>query len=457
MSIKVRLALLLTTIVSVVLLASFTSVYFLYADFRQEDFYNRLRDKCLTTYKLLIEVEEIDDKLLQVLDKNTLNVVQNEKVLIFDPQNKIIYSSIADRRITYSIGMLDKIRKLGEIRTTEGGSEVYGTLIREKKAHTYVVLASAYDTIGKQKLENLKLIMSSTLIIGLMFTGIISFFYASKVVNPLETLNLQVQRVSENNLNEKVTVGRGNDEINSLARNFNHMLDRIENAFAVQKSFVQHASHELRTPIASMIAQTESALSKELTIENYKALLNSLLEDQQELADLSNALLLLSKYEQVEFTKEWPLVRIDEVIYKSIDTIQTIYTGHTIKFDFVHIPENENVLSIPAHEILLQSAFHNLIKNACQYSDDQMIQVQMNFSKEQVEIEVRNHGDTLAQEEIAQLFTPFFRGQNASLKKGFGLGLSICYRIFTIHKGTIAYTIPAPMINCMRVVLPRKI
>ncbi|HEY8937724.1 MAG TPA: HAMP domain-containing sensor histidine kinase, partial [Cyclobacteriaceae bacterium] len=445
------------TIVSVVLLASFTSVYFLYADFRQEDFYNRLRDKCLTTYKLLIEVEEIDDKLLQILDKNTLNVVQNEKVLIFDPQNKIIYSNIADKRITYSVAMLDKIRKHGEIRTTEGGSEVYGTLIREKKVHTYVVLASAYDTIGKQKLENLKLIMSSTLIIGLMFTGVISFFYASKVVNPLETLNLQVQRVSENNLNEKVTVGRGNDEINSLARNFNHMLDRIENAFAIQKSFVQHASHELRTPIASMIAQTESALSKELSVDNYKALLNSLLEDQQELADLSNALLLLSKYEQVEFTKEWPMVRIDEVIYKSIDTIQAIYTGHTIKFDFVHIPENENVLSIPAHEVLLQSAFHNLIKNACQYSDDQMIQVQMNFSKEQVEIEVRNHGDTLAQEEIAQLFTPFFRGQNASLKKGFGLGLSICYRILTIHKGTIAYTIPAPKINCMRVVLPRKI
>jgi len=206
-----------------------------------------------------------------------------------------------------------------------------------------------------------------------------------------------------------------------------------------------------------MIAQTESALSKELSVDNYKALLNSLLEDQQELADLSNALLLLSKYEQVEFTKEWPMVRIDEVIYKSIDTIQAIYTGHTIKFDFVHIPENENVLSIPAHEVLLQSAFHNLIKNACQYSDDQMIQVQMNFSKERVEIEVRNHGDTLAQEEIAQLFTPFFRGQNSSLKKGFGLGLSICYRILTIHKGTIAYTVPAPMINCMRVILPRKI
>jgi K+-sensing histidine kinase KdpD len=206
-----------------------------------------------------------------------------------------------------------------------------------------------------------------------------------------------------------------------------------------------------------MIAQTESALSKDLNIENYKALLNSLLEDQQELADLSNALLLLSKYEQVEFTKEWPLVRIDEVIYKSIDTIQAIYTDHAIKFDFVHIPENENVLSIPAHEVLLQSAFHNLIKNACQYSDDHMIQIQMNFSKDQVEIEVRNHGDTLAQEEIAQLFTPFFRGQNASLKKGFGLGLSICYRILAIHKGTIEYTIPAPKINCMRVVLPRKV
>src|SRR6478752_10508625 len=115
MSLKVKLALLLATIVSVLLLASFTSVYIFYSEFRQQEFYQRLRDKCLTTYKLLIEVEEMDHELLQVIDKNTIYALYDEKVLIFDANNKIIYSSIDDRKITYSLALLNEIRKEGEV------------------------------------------------------------------------------------------------------------------------------------------------------------------------------------------------------------------------------------------------------------------------------------------------------------------------------------------------------
>lgn len=455
MSLKFKLALLLTTIVSVLLLASFTTVYIFYSEFRQEEFYQRLRDKCLTTYKLLIEVEEMDHELIKVIDKNTIYALYDEKVLIFDSNDKIIYSSIDDKKITYSLSMLRKIKKEGELRSTEGESEVYGALVRERE-HTYVVLASAHDKYGKEKLNNLKWTMIVTFLTGVVLSCLISFLYARSIVNPLEQLNLQVQRINENNMREKVTVGKAKDEITSLAKNFNLMLDRIDNAFAIQKSFVQHASHELRTPIASMISQTESALDKKMSLEEYKTLLGSLLEDQRELADLSNALLLLSRYEQMQFNEKWPLIRLDEVIYKSIDMVQALYSGYNIKFDFVDIPEDENSLNIYGQEILLQSAFRNLIKNACHYSADKSIQIEMNFSSYEIAVEIINRGITLTQEEIGHLFTPFFRGQNSIQKKGFGLGLSICQRIIAIHNGKITYSVPAPEINLITVVLPRK-
>jgi len=376
-------------------------------------------------------------------------------VLIFDSNDKIIYSSIDDKKITYSLSMLRKIKKEGELRSTEGESEVYGALVRERE-HTYVVLASAHDKYGKEKLNNLKWTMIVTFLTGVVLSCLISFLYARSIVNPLEQLNLQVQRINENNMREKVTVGKAKDEITSLAKNFNLMLDRIDNAFAIQKSFVQHASHELRTPIASMISQTESALDKKMSLEEYKTLLGSLLEDQRELADLSNALLLLSRYEQMQFNEKWPLIRLDEVIYKSIDMVQALYSGYNIKFDFVDIPEDENSLNIYGQEILLQSAFRNLIKNACHYSADKSIQIEMNFSSYEIAVEIINRGITLTQEEIGHLFTPFFRGQNSIQKKGFGLGLSICQRIIAIHNGKITYSVPAPEINLITVVLPRK-
>lgn len=455
MSLKVKLALLLSSVVFVLLLASFTTVYLFYSEFRQEEFYQRLHDKCLTTYKLLIEVEEMDHEVIKVINKNTLYALYDEKVMIFDDNNQILYSSIDDKKITYSLSLLREIRKEGEIRAKEGESEVYGALIREPE-HNYVVLASAYDKYGKEKLNNLRVTMTVTFVTCILLTCIFSVLYARSIVDPLDHLNVQVQRINENNMREKVTVGKSNDEISSLAKNYNLMLDRIDNAFAVQKSFVQHASHELRTPIAAMIAQTESALDKELSIEEYKSLLTSLLEDQRDLADLSNALLLLSRYEQVQFNEKWPVVRLDEVIYKSIDMVQALYSGYSIHFDFMRIPEDENSLKINGQEMLLQSAFRNLIKNACHYSDDKTIQISMNFSSQEITVEITNRGATLASDEIGHLFTPFFRGQNSMQKKGFGLGLSICQRIFAIHNGKITYVIPAPGTNRMTIILPRK-
>jgi signal transduction histidine kinase len=106
---------------------------------------------------------------------------------------------------------------------------------------------------------------------------------------------------------------------------------------------------------------------------------------------------------------------------------------------------------------LLQSAFRNLIKNSCQYSDDQCTNIDLNFSEREVTVTINNHGPTLAQKETDQLFTPFFRGENATSKKGFGLGLSICQRIIEIHHGKITYSVPQPYINRMTVVLPREL
>jgi len=109
--------------------------------------------------------------------------------------------------------------------------------------------------------------------------------------------------------------------------------------FEMQKSFVHHASHELRTPLANMLAQTESALRREFSLEEAKEILQSLKEDQQELIELTNSLLLLSQYEKIYYTPEWPEVRIDEVLYDTIAAVKKIFPNISLSLEFIRMPE----------------------------------------------------------------------------------------------------------------------
>jgi signal transduction histidine kinase len=218
------------------------------------------------------------------------------------------------------------------------------------------------------------------------------------------------------------------------------MLDRLEKGFEFQKSFVHHASHELRTPLASMLSQTEAALRRNLDGPEAREVLQSLKEDQQEMIELTNSLLLLSQYEQVTYSLDWPKVRLDEILYDTIDMTKRLFPGINISLEFAYVPENELALSIRGNEALLRSAFRNLIRNAFQYSDDRNVAIVIDADQDMIRLHFKNRGKVLSQAEQERLFIPFFRGENAARKRGFGLGLSIVKRIISLHKGAVQYS-----------------
>jgi len=105
----------------------------------------------------------------------------------------------------------------------------------------------------------------------------------------------QVDKITASNLNRRVKAGNGRDEIAQLALIFNQMLARLEEAFAVQKSFVAHASHEIRTPLTAITGQIEVTLFQERTSQEYRQVLGSLLEDVRSITRLANGLLELTQ------------------------------------------------------------------------------------------------------------------------------------------------------------------
>jgi signal transduction histidine kinase len=316
-------------------------------------------------------------------------------------------------------------------------------------------LASGTVSSVDDKLGYLRIIISAILAGSIIFTAFVSAFFVRETFMPIKKLGLEMQQVSFRNISDRLVVDDANDEISGVARNFNGVLDKMNAAFDFQKNFVFHASHEFRTPLAIMLSETESALSKELAVEDYKKVLVSLKEEQQELIELTNSLLLISQSEDMGYVSDWPMLRIDEVVYDTISYAKKMLPGLSIDMAFGELPDNPENLVIQGNERLLRSAFINLIKNAYMYSIDQKVNILLESSGDTIMVHFDNLGTQLPADEKRNLLVPFFRGSNALKTKGYGLGLPIVHRFISIHRGTVVYTPISNDINRFTVTLTK--
>jgi signal transduction histidine kinase len=443
MNLKFRFVILFTSFVAVVLALSMTVIYVLYYNYRIEDYYRRVQREASNVYSEFTSTNAAEKKILRLMENKQTNVLYEAEVIIADSNFNVIYNEPDSAKIKIDTSLFAQFRKSNQYRFQNGFRECVGMYKPNTK---YYVMASAFDKYGIRKLSNLKIILLSVFAGGLLLTGFMSFFFVQQLMKPLARLTAQMRKTTEQNMTERVYEGKGNDEVAQIAHSFNAMLQRLEKAFELQKSFVHHASHELRTPLATMLSQTEAALNKELTAEEYKNTLLSLKEDQQEVIELTNSLLLLSQYEKISYSSDWQLLRIDEILYDTIDAAKKMLPKANISFEFLTIPEEEFLIK-RCSEPLLRSAFRNLIKNAYTYSDDGSVNISIEANQNKIMVSFFNKGKQLTIDEQERLFIPFFRGVNSINKRGYGVGLSIVQRIAEVHKGNITYTAMPNNIN----------
>lgn len=125
-----------------------------------------------------------------------------------------------------------------------------------------------------------------------------------------------MQRITVNELHVRVYESDGKDEITELARNFNRLLEHLYNAFELQQTFVTNASHELRTPVTSIMGEIEVGLNKERSAIEYRQLLMSVLSDAENLNDTISSLMELAQSD-LEYTRaKLTPVMIDELIWE---------------------------------------------------------------------------------------------------------------------------------------------
>ncbi len=438
MKIRTKIAIQFSIIVASILAIFSIAIYLLSENYRQKEFYNSLRDRAVTTARLLIKEPQIDRQLLKVIDKNTLSTLYPAQVLVFNDSNQVAYYNYEADTIYYSPELLNRIRNSRYIETTFSNKQVVGTMYQDTLNQNYLVLAQAEDIYGKQKLENIM----DTMVVGylgaVLLTVLLGFFFAGSSLKPISKINDEISLITAHDLSKKLDTGNNKDEIATLAVNFNEMLSRLNQSFELQKSFVSNASHELRTPLAAVKSEIQVALQNDRTPEEYRTVLETLLSDNQRLIKLTNGLLELAKSESNQQIALNDLIRVDEILFKIQEEMQHTHKDYRVNIDFEEIPDDINWVTVKGKTALLKTVLSNLIDNACKYSDNKTADVIINSNSESCIVSITDTGIGIPPDEIKNVFVPFYRSKNATSYTGSGIGLSICQRIVKVLNGKIS-------------------
>ncbi len=451
MTIRTRITLLFLGIVSLLLLIFCTAIYFEGEIYRQQEYKTRLQQEALTSATIFFNKKEISSDLLKLLDKNNVTVLNQEEIIIYDNTNQVIYES-GSELVAIKPEILTTIRQEKEYFWEEQNLEMYGTVVKNKDKD-YVVLATAVDKYGISKQQNLAKMLVFGGLLMVLISSLSGWFFARRTLLPIKKMISKIDNIRASFLNLRLDEGNKIDELGQLSVRFNQMLDRIEQAFQTQRSFVSHASHELRTPLTAITGQIQVSLLANDSPAELKLMIQSVLDDVQQLNKLTNNLLDLTSIDADDTKFKYSLVNILEIIWQIRSELLKKNPDYQI---LISLEDTEELLpEVKGNEGLLYTALINLIENGAKFSPVNKVDVSINIDFKALNITFHNDGSVIPANEITQIFEPFTRGTNARNTKGHGVGLSLTRRIVQLHKGEIKVSSTETEGTIFTLVLPR--
>jgi len=454
MNIRKKIVLYFSTGTIVLLATALVFIYTLFSRFREEEFQQRQVDKIRTTLKFLTEIRNIDQDLIESMDRITIHELYDEKLLIFDKSKKLVYSSIDDTPVTFSSDILDDLSaEQSLIEQKDGLYDVTGIYL-EKDDKAYYGISKAYDISGYSKLDYLRFVLTFTLLGISMVVVLIANYLSAKITRSILEVTRQINDFAIDGSHSKVVTTGTSDEVSILAQRFNELMQRMNDAFAFQKHAVHHISHELKTPIAVLLSDIER-MEHETDPARLHQMIRIQKENTKSLGEIVNSLLEIAKTESGAAVNT-SLVRVDEMIFDLIDSFRALHPEFQFAITYAESVVNDDNLTVRVNDRLFRSALANLMQNCIHYSQDAKAGITIATTAEGLQLDFTNRGKVIADSEQAFLFRHFFRGANSQGKRGFGLGLVFISKILSLHKGTVAYAAKDGELNTFSVILPLR-
>ena len=264
--------------------------------------------------------------------------------------------------------------------------------------------------------------------------GVATYFISGHALRPIREFSDKIEKVQAQNLADSRIEENQVEELNQLSVSYNKMLERLSDAFEIQRQFTANAAHELRTPLALMQVQldlynsTRHPGSDEDTLQTIKMVT----EQNDRLGKMVKTLLDMSELQTVGRDDK---IIVDALVDEVLADLEPLAQEKNIKL----IGKCENITMVGS-DILIYRLVYNLVENAIKYNHaGGQVTVTADRKEKQVHLSVADTGNGIPEELRERVFEPFFRVDKSRSRAlgGVGLGLALVHEIVRVHDGSI--------------------
>jgi heavy metal sensor kinase len=288
--------------------------------------------------------------------------------------------------------------------------------------------------------------------IGIAISALLSQLAIRRTLAPIEAVRLQAEQISRTNLSERIPEMGSSLELQDLVRTFNAMLGRMEKAIVDLDSFAADAAHELRTPLATLRAEIETAIQGNPSPQDYDEILASFQIEVSRMSHVVSDLFTLAKLDMHQHALQKERVQLGPLLEESRETWQPMASLRNILIELE--AGDAEVMGDPT---ALRRVFMNLVENAVKYNrEGGHVRMRLERQNGHVHVEVRDTGQGIAAEHLPKLFRRFYRADQGRSREsgGAGLGLAICKSFVESHQGKISVSSSPGQGSTFRVELP---
>ena len=313
-----------------------------------------------------------------------------------------------------------------------GGSEEIYITIPEDKWDEFSNDFSVQVYNNKEDYKRNSLIVSALLA---LLGGVAAYFISGHALKPIREFSDKIEEVQAQNLADSRIEASKIKELNQLSVSYNKMLERLSDAFEIQRQFTANAAHELRTPLSLMQVQldlyhsTQHPGSDADTVQMIKMLT----EQNDRLGKMVKTLLDMSELQTVGRDEK---IILNDLVDEVLEDLEPLAQEKNIKL----IGKYKNITMIGS-DILIYRLVYNLVENAIKYNhSDGQVTVNAYKNQKHIYLSVEDTGSGIPKELRERVFEPFFRVDKYRSRElgGVGLGLALVHEIVRVHDGSIS-------------------
>ena len=368
-----------------------------------------------------------------IIDSNFDTMIQNVEIAIYDKDFKFLYGNSPngfemDNRKS-------KDDKIMIIRSNNQKWYVYNKII-ELGDYGKVWIRGVMPNIGQSSaIETVIQISFVILPFFLILSAIGGYIITKNAFTPIEKIRRIAEKINEgNDLSQRINLGKGDDELHTLANTFDVMFDRLQTSFENEIQFTSDVSHELRTPITVILTQAEYGKDSISSVEDAQKSFGIIEKEGQKMSKLVSQLLTLARMERGRQKLNIENINLSELLEMIIETQTLSANTKNIKFVTKIMPE----IYANIDEMMIMRVFTNLISNAISYGKQNgTVTVELFLQENRIVSKISDDGIGISEDKLDKIWLRFYQVDPSKNGDNSGLGLSMVKKIIELHKGEI--------------------